>query len=171
MDRPQRPARENFIDALTWNWAIRNWAWAAICFALWVLPSAERATAESEPAIHTTDITTEKPPSSDSEEKAPPSFVKGIFYGYLLFVSADGRRIEIKPEGKIGPVETFVMDRLTKIREDKRVAKRKNLKIGQKIAVRYFGLSNVRVAEIVFIVHGEFKPADYAKSYDKPKKK
>jgi hypothetical protein len=103
--------------------------------------------------------------------------VGGIFYGEIASVDAEKNSIFILPlDRRHNSRKTFYLDRFTEYYVDGELDELDSLHIKQKVAVRFFGEPNLRVADAVYVVSGEFNPDDYRptkkkkKAKEKPKK-
>lgn len=112
----------------------------------------------------------ETAPASKAKQRFidPAATVRGIFYGRVWHIHPDYLSIQVMPFDEETPAHTFLLDKRTRVRLDGDRASREDLEIGDYVAVRYFGEKELRLIDTVFIVLGEFEPADYEK---KPRKR
>ena len=112
--------------------------------------------------------------SSKRKRRRVPVMTQGIYLGYLIYFDPSARYMFMLPEDKYVPRQSFFYDKKTRFsrfeRKRRRRAKPSRIVEGQKLAVRYFSMDGVAVAEEVFIVDGEFNPYQYLKRKKHKKK-
>jgi len=91
-----------------------------------------------------------------TQENVKPKFRKGVFRGDLELFDLDKNFIVLKPFQK-GKSATFYLDRFTLYRLDKKRANKKQLALGQHVAVRFFGKDYLYVADEVCIATERFE--------------
>lgn len=103
----------------------------------------------------------EPTPSGAKSKGAKAQVRKGIYYGRLGHISEDRRVIVAYPVTKPRRRQTFYLDKQSAVYREKKLVSSKSLKLGEKIAVRYFGEDSLLIVDAVYLVKGEFVPRDY----------
>ena len=139
---------------------MKSISFLALSAFLLALPLA--ASAQSE----TTETEKEKP----KKEEVKPIARQGVLMGHLTLIHPEKTSIVVRREDTRVRL-TFLLDRRTKYRLKRRRKRVDILDVGQKVAVRYFGENHFLIAEEVYVVEGEFQPADYTGKKKKKKRK
>ena len=148
-------------------WRRLPWVLFLVCFLAFV---AGAAAEETEEPPQETDEGVE---GSESPTDARPDYSAGLYFGHVLAI-VPGKTVFVKPTDRSSSRRIFYLDsksKITKFVEGKRKrAEDYELHEGRKIAVRYFADKTIAVADEVFLVDGEFKPAMYSQARPKRKK-
>ena len=144
-----------------------------LAYCLILLPGAHTFARAEEPSPSAAEATPEETP----QPTAPPQLnlakrpaTRGLFYGHVWFIDDNLVSFTVKPTDHALPRRRFYLDSKTTVKMGKKNVGRDGLYLGDKVAVRYFSNQGIFVADAVFIVEGEFVPADYLPKKPKPKK-
>ncbi len=95
----------------------------------------------------------------------PPPAVQettvGIYFGFIHVIDTDQKILMVVPIDSRLPRKTFYLDNQTLYQEDKKKIAKTKFHRGQKVAVRYFAEGMTAIADVVFLVSGEFEPRKY----------
>jgi hypothetical protein len=86
----------------------------------------------------------------------------GVYYGWLRDIDLDRGIVLVIPILRDENRKIFYLDGQTRYNIPNTENKVENINQGDKVAIRYFAEGRTAIADVIFVVEGEFKPELYA---------
>lgn len=106
------------------------------------------------------------------DEDTSPKFVsKGLYYGYIEAVDAEGTYVFLRPLTPKGYTRKMVyIDRVTDVLKNKKGIRVRDLEVEQKVVVRYVAYDKLMLADAIYVVDGKIDPRDFHGQFRRERK-
>jgi hypothetical protein len=104
-----------------------------------------------------------KTTGSGKDKKAEPEDVistSGLYLGRVLVKDHKGRFLYVRPLEGSGERRTFYLDRYTLYRVERKKKSLEDVRVGNRVGIRYVSSGDLSYAEGVFVILGEINPRD-----------